>query len=72
MGLHGRVRRDVWGLMEAIALQKTIARRFISLGVPMEDAVNCASSMDETNLVIIVRKEGEGKPDFIILVKHKQ
>jgi hypothetical protein len=38
----------------------------------MEDAVNFASSMDETNLVIIVREKGEGKPDFIILVKHKQ
>ena len=71
MGLHGRVRRDVWGLMEAIALQKTIARRFISLGVPKEDAVNFAIRMDETNLVIIVREKGEGKPDFIILVKHK-
>ena len=57
-------------LLEAIALQKTIARRFISLGVPMEDAVNFASRMDETNLVIIVREKGEGKPDFIILVKH--
>ena len=58
-------------LLEGIALQKTIARRFISLGVPMEDAVNFASRMDENNLVIIVREKGEGKPDFIILVKHK-
>ena len=58
-------------LLEAIALQKTIARRFIQLGVPMEDAVNFASRMDESNLVIIVREKGEGKPDFIILVKHK-
>ena len=58
-------------LLEAIALQKTIARRFIELGVPMEDAVNFASRMDESNLVIIVREKGEGKPDFIILVKHK-
>ena len=58
-------------LLEAIALQKTIARRFISLGIPKEDAVNFASRMDETNLVIIVREQGEGKPDFIILVKHK-
>ena len=71
MGLHGRVRRDVWGLMEAIALQKTIARRFINLGIPKEDAVNFATRMDESNLVIIVREKGEGKPDFIILVKHK-
>ena len=37
----------------------------------MEDAVNFASRMDESNLVIIVREKGEGKPDFIILVKHK-
>jgi len=37
----------------------------------MEDAVNFASRMDETNLVIIVREKGEGNPDFIILVKHK-
>jgi hypothetical protein len=58
-------------LLEAIALQKTIARRFISLGIPREDAVNFAIRMDESNLAIIVRKEGEGKPDFIILVKHK-
>jgi len=58
-------------LLEAIALQKTIARRFISLGIPKEDAVNFAIRMDESNLAIIVRKEGEGKPDFIILVKHK-
>ena len=58
-------------LLEAIALQKTIARRFISLGIPKEDAVNFAIRMDETNLVIIVREKGEGKPDFIILVKHK-
>jgi len=57
--------------LEAIALQKTIARRFISLGIPREDAVNFAIRMDESNLAIIVRKEGEGKPDFIILVKHK-
>ena len=58
-------------LLEAIALQKTIARRFISLGIPKEDAVNFAIRMDESNLVIIVREQGEGKPDFIILVKHK-
>ena len=58
-------------LLEGISLQKTIARRFISLGIPKEDAVNFAIRMDESNLVIIVREKGEGKPDFIILVKHK-
>ena len=58
-------------MIHKFSLKKTIARRFISLGIPMEDAVNFASRMDESNLVIIVRKEGEGKPDFIILVKHK-
>lgn len=52
-------------------LQKTIARRFISLGIPKEDAMNFASRMNEKNLVLIVREEGEGRPDFIILIKHK-
>jgi len=57
--------------LEGLSLQKTIALRFISLGVPEEDAMNFASRMNEKNLVLIVREEGEGRPDFIILVKHK-
>jgi hypothetical protein len=58
-------------MIHKLVLQKTIARRFISLGVPEDDAMNFASRMNEKNLVLIVREEGEGKPDFIILVKHK-
>ena len=50
-------------------LKKTIARRFINLGLPIHDACNFADKMTEGTQVVIVRDPDTRKPDFIILVK---
>jgi hypothetical protein len=55
--------------INAFLLKKTIARRFINLGVPLEDACQFADRMTEGTQVIIVRDPDTRKPDFIILVK---
>jgi len=52
-------------------LKKTIARRFINLGVPVEDAIRFAEQMDETKSVLIIRDTETFKPDIIVLIKTK-
>lgn len=52
-------------------LKKTIARRFINLGVPIKDACDFADQMDETKSVLIVRNPETFKPDIIVLIKTK-
>ena len=52
-------------------LKKTIARRFINLGVPVEDAIRFAEQMDEDKSVLIVRNPDTFKPDIIVLIKTK-
>jgi hypothetical protein len=47
------------------------ARRFIKLGVPVEDAIRFANEMDEDKSVLIVRDPDTLKPDIIILIKTK-
>ena len=48
-----------------------IARRFINLGVPVEDACDFAEQMDETKSVLVIRNPYTLKPDIIILIKTK-
>ena len=52
-------------------LKKTIARRFINLGVPVKEAYHFADQMDETKSVLIVRDSETFKPDIIVLIKTK-
>lgn len=52
-------------------LKKTIARRFINLGVPVKEACHFADEMDETKSVLIVRDPDTFKPDIIVLIKTK-
>lgn len=52
-------------------LKKTIARRFINLGVPIKDACDFADQMDEDKSVLIVRNPDTFKPDIIVLIKTK-
>lgn len=52
-------------------LKKTIARRFINLGVPVEDAIRFAEQMDEDKSVLIIRDTETFKPDIIVLIKTK-
>ena len=50
-------------------LKKTIARRFINLGLPIHDACNFADKMTEGTQVVIVRDPDTRLPDFVILLK---
>ena len=50
-------------------LKKTIARRFINLGLPIDDACNFADKMTEGTQVVIVRDPDTRLPDFVILLK---
>lgn len=53
-------------------LKKSIARRFINLGVPIKDACNFANDMDDTKSVLIIRNPVTFKPNLIVLIKTKQ
>ena len=53
-------------------LKKTIARRFINLGLPIDDACNFADRMTEGTQVVIVRDPDTRLPDFVILLKHQK
>lgn len=55
--------------LNAFYLKKTIARRFIDLGVPIHDACQFADRMKEGHQVVIIRDPDTRKPDFIILLK---
>ena len=57
--------------INAFLLKKTIARRFINLGVPVKEACHFADQMDEEKSVLIVRDPDTFKPDIIILIKTK-
>ena len=50
-------------------LKKTIARRFINLGLPIHDACQFADRMTEGTQVVIVRDPDTRLPDFVILLK---
>ncbi len=52
-------------------LKKSIARRFINLGVPIKDACNFANDMDDTKSVLIIRNPVTFKPNLIVLIKTK-
>lgn len=58
--------------MNAFYLKKTIARRFIDLGVPIHDACEFADKMTEGTQVVIVRDPDTRLPDFVILLKLKK
>ena len=58
--------------MHQFLLKKTIARRFINLGVPLEDACQFADRMTEGTQVIIVRDPDTRLPDFVLLLKLKK
>ena len=58
--------------LNAFLLKKTIARRFINLGVPLNDACQFAGKMKEGQQVVIVRDPDTRLPDFIVLLKHKK
>lgn len=51
-------------------LKKTIARRFIDLGVPISDACEFADQMDESNMVLILRDPDTFELKVIVLIKH--
>ena len=55
-------------LLEGISLelQKTIARRFIKLGIHMEKAFELAGSMREGSIIYIIRDDDDHKPTIII------
>ena len=55
-------------LLEGInlQLQKTIARRFIKLGIHMEKAFELAGSMREGSIIYIIRDDDDHKPTIII------
>jgi hypothetical protein len=55
--------------LNAFYLKKTIARRFIDLGVPIHDACQFADRMQEGHQVVIIRDPVTRKPDFILLLK---
>ena len=55
--------------LNAFYLKKTIARRFIDLGVPIHDACQFADRMQEGHQVVIIRDPDTRLPDFIILLK---
>ena len=55
--------------MHEFYLKKTIARRFIDLGVPIHDSCEFADKLREGQQLIIVRDPDTRKPDFIILLK---
>jgi hypothetical protein len=55
--------------LNAFYLKKTIARRFIDLGVPIHDACQFADKMTEGTQVVIVRDPDTRLPDFVILLK---
>jgi hypothetical protein len=50
----------------SLELQKTIARRFIKLGIHMEKAFELAVSMREASTMIIIRDDDNHKPTIII------
>ena len=58
--------------MNAFYLKKTIARRFIDLGVPIHDACQFADRMTEGTQVVIIRDPDTRLPDFIVLLKLKK
>ena len=58
--------------LNAFYLKKTIARRFINLGLPIDDACNFADRMTEGTQVVIVRDPDTRLPDFVILLKLKK
>lgn len=58
-------------MIHKFILKKTIARRFINLGVPLKDACNFANEMDDSKPVLIIRDPKTFKPDIIVLIKTK-
>jgi hypothetical protein len=58
--------------LNAFYLKKTIARRFIDLGVPIHDACQFADRMQEGHQVVIIRDPDTRLPYFIILLKLKK
>jgi len=50
----------------SLELQKTIARRFIKLGLHMEKAFELAGSMREGSIIYIIRDDDNHKPTIII------
>ena len=55
--------------MNAFYLKKTIARRFIDLGLPIHDACQFADKLKEGQQVVIIRDPDTRLPDFVILLK---
>jgi hypothetical protein len=53
-------------------LKKTIARRFIDLGLPIHDSCEFADKLREGQQLIIVRDPDTRLPDFVLLLKLKK